>query len=155
DSGSDSAGSDNALTPDTPDNGSDVAPDDELGQLKIECGQAATARKWIDARNCADRIATLDSALAKKLKADYNKELENEIARDKLGEAIRAKNYAAAKKQLAAIGDTSVYSDEAKQAFDAFETSLAELYAANAAALKARNNCKEIDKLYAEAKERG
>jgi len=130
-------------------------PDDAAGQIKVECGQFAVEKKWTDALKCADRLGSLDAAASKKLKAAYKGELENELTKGRLEEAIRAKSYADAKKELGQIEDDSVYKSEAQGQFDTFEESLVTLYRDNAAALKRANKCGDIDKLVNEAKDKG
>jgi pSer/pThr/pTyr-binding forkhead associated (FHA) protein len=149
-------GSDNIVTPDeTLDAGEAVKPDDIAGQLKVECGQFAVEKKWTDALKCADRLGQHDAATSKKLKATYKGELENELAKGRLDEAIHDKSYAKAKKELGQIEDDSVYRSEAQAAFDKFEDTVVALYHDSASALKRSNKCNEIDKLVSEAREKG
>jgi len=132
-----------------------VKPDDAAGQIKVECGQLALEKKWSDAMRCADRLAALDKDAAKALKANYALETANDISLDKVGDALRLKNYAGAKKELANIEDTSVYRADAEAAIKTYEDTMTELYHASATALKARNKCGDIDKLVNEAREKG
>jgi pSer/pThr/pTyr-binding forkhead associated (FHA) protein len=149
-------GSDNVVTPtETQDAGEPVKADDVAGQIKVECGQFAVEKKWTDALKCADRLGQHDPAASKKLKATYKGELENELAKGRLEEAIREKNYAKAKKELGQIEDDSVYKSEAQGLFDTFEDSIVALYRDSALSLKRGNKCGEIDKLINEARDKG
>ncbi len=151
------SGGSEMVTP--PNNGSDsgsdtVKPDDQAGQIKMECGQFAVEKKWTDALKCADRLAPLDATASKKLKTMYKGELENELAKGRLEEAIREKSYARAKKELGQIEDDSVYRTEAQQLFDQFEDTQVTLYRDSALSLKRSNKCSEIEKLIGEAREK-
>jgi pSer/pThr/pTyr-binding forkhead associated (FHA) protein/tetratricopeptide (TPR) repeat protein len=130
-------------------------PPDDAGELKVECAQYAMDKKWSDARACADRLAKLDPQTAKKLKANYNAELENELTMGRLGAAIREKNYAKAKKELAQIKADSIYRKDAESQVAQLEDTMEALYRDSAAALKRSDKCGEIDKLIKEANEKG
>jgi pSer/pThr/pTyr-binding forkhead associated (FHA) protein len=132
-----------------------VKPDDAPGQLRIECNQFAAERKWSDAKGCAERLAALDPAGAKKLKEAVKAELKNDMAKDKVLEAVRDKNWSKAKKELAQVDPDSVYLQEAKAAFDGLEGNLVDLYRDSAAALKRSNKCSDIDRLVNEARDKG
>jgi pSer/pThr/pTyr-binding forkhead associated (FHA) protein len=157
--GSDQLATTNGSDTVPPTNGSgsdpDAKPDDEAGQLKIECNRFAMDKKWTDATKCADRLASLDADAAKELKASYKSELENELSKDKLNDAIRAKDYKKAKRELAAIEQDSVYRQEADEAFKKFQDDQTQLFADSALAAKRANKCSEIDRLIAQAKAMG
>ncbi len=149
-------GSGGIVTPDVPaDAAEPVKPDDVAGQLRVECGQFGGEKKWTDAMKCADRLAQHDPAAAKKLKAGYKGELENELSKGRLEEAIREKSYVKAKRELALIEDESVYQKEAQTLFDNFEDTVVALYRDNALSLKRSNKCAEIDRLVADARDKG
>jgi hypothetical protein len=112
-------------------------------------------KKWTDATKCADRLAALDAGAAKDLKASYKMELENELTKDKLNDAIRAKNFKLAKKELAAIEPDSVYRQDAEDVFKKFQDDQTQLYGDSALAAKRSNKCNEIDKLLAKARDEG
>jgi ABC transport system ATP-binding/permease protein len=153
--GSDTQGLSNPR-PDVPADAAEaVKPDDVAGQLKVECGQFGVEKKWTDAINCADRLTKHDPATAKKLKTAYKSELENELTKSRLEEAIRDKSYARAKKELAQIEDESVYQKEAQRLFDTFEDNVVAMYRDNAASLKKSNRCADIDRLAVEARDKG
>jgi hypothetical protein len=155
--GGSDTGSDNAVTPNegTPDAQEAANPNDVTGQIKVECGQFAVEKKWTDALKCADKLAPHDAAAAKKLKLTYKGELENELGKGRLEDAINAKNYSKAKKELDGIADESVYKSEAQKEFDDFEETVVAMYRDSALSLKRSNKCAEIDKLVNEAKDKG
>ena len=132
-----------------------VKPDDTAGQLRIECNQFAADRKWTDANNCAERLAAQDPTTAKKLRAAYKAEMINELAKDSVLDAVREKSYPKAKKELAKIGADSVYAQEAKTAFEGLEDYWAGLYRDSSASLKGQKKCGEVDKMVAEARDKG
>lgn len=153
--GSDDTGADTQVTAPPADASEVVEPDDIAGQIQVECAQFAVEAKWTDAIKCADKLAQHDAATSKQLKAQYKSELENELAKGRLEEAIRTKSYKKAVKELGQIEEDSVYRKDAKALFDSFEDNMVQLYRDSAAALASSKKCREIDALISEAREKG
>ncbi len=130
-------------------------PNDAAAQQRIECKQNISKQEWSAAKLCAEKLAATDPASAKELKATIADEIANELSLEKVKTAVSAKNLTKAKKEAASIEDDSSYRTEANKLLGDLEKSLSELLLSNANALKAKNNCKELDKAWKEALEKG
>lgn len=157
--GSDEVGSSEATNPEVPADAMEQAvkppAEDVAGTIKVDCQQAQLDRKWADMTSCADRLAQYDGATSKKLKAKAKEELENELAKGRIDDAAKEMNLGKAKKELASIEDGSVYRQEAEKVVGDLEDKLVARYRDEAAALKRKNQCSEIDKLIGTARTNG
>jgi len=151
----------NVAAPDAPDatqqTGSAVAPppNDIVGSLTVECKQFAVERNWTDASKCAERLAEHDPKTAKSLRALYKQELENDLARGRIVEAINKNDLVRARKELAGVEDDSVYRAETEKMVEDLQTKVTARYRDEALAIKRSGKCDGYDRVLAEAREKG
>ncbi|HEY5946173.1 MAG TPA: FHA domain-containing protein, partial [Kofleriaceae bacterium] len=142
--------------PDAPQQQTVTPPTNDLaGSITVECKQIAAEKKWTDAMSCADRLTQHDPKNAKALRAFWKQELENELTVGKISDAVKKADLARAKRELSSIEDGSIYRGPAEKMVDDFESDLIDRYRSEAVALKAKNKCPEIDRLIAEARDKG
>jgi pSer/pThr/pTyr-binding forkhead associated (FHA) protein len=141
-------------TPDAPTQQVTVAPaNDDAARIKVECQQHAQDKHWADASKCADGLMQHDAKTAKALKAVYKQELENEISKADLDQAVVKKDLPRARKELAEIEQDSIYRKPAETSVDELENTVVARFRAEAMALKAKNKCGEIERLVGEARD--
>jgi len=129
-----------------------ATPDDDKGRIQMECLQDISDKKWSDATACADRLAAYDKDKAKELKTKAKQELTNELAVDKLNDAIKDQDLAQAKKILKDIESDSVYRKESEKSVGDLEAKLLEEFKGKAEAAKRQKRCPDVDKLISQAR---
>ncbi|MBV8758478.1 MAG: FHA domain-containing protein, partial [Deltaproteobacteria bacterium] len=127
-------------------------PGDEAGRVKVECLQDISDKKWTDATSCAERLATYDKDKAKELKAKARQELQNSLNVDKLNDAVRDQDLAAARKDLKEIDNDSVYRKDAEKKVDDLEDKIVENLRPQFDAAKKKNDCAAIKTALTQAK---
>jgi hypothetical protein len=107
----------------TPDTSTGVAPvgDDVIKQLRFQCKQAIDAKRWPDLITCAESLKVHDQATGEKYYKQAHDEERYEAQMRKLAEALKTKDYKAAKAAFDAIGEDSVYRKDAKGQWDKLE----------------------------------
>ncbi len=138
-------GSDVAVAPPGP--GSDtVAPNDETGQLRVECLNLQTEKKWQDMANCAKRLTAKDPTGGGNLAARAKAEMANELQSGKVDEAIKQGDLLKAKKLLDKIDDDSVYKKQATTAYQGLLKQDVDQAKDKAARFAAAHKCAELEK---------
>ncbi len=87
--------------------------------VTLECSKLAADRQWAEVLACSDRLASLDPARAKELRASANLEIKAEAAARGMEEALNLRNYTRARTELDRIPRDSVYRSNALARFSA------------------------------------
>jgi pSer/pThr/pTyr-binding forkhead associated (FHA) protein len=151
------SGATNVVTPDAPDAATQVAPppNDLAGSIAVECKQLALEKNWAEASKCAERLAEHDPKTSKALRTLYKQELENDLSRGKIVEAINKNDLIRARKELADIEETSVFRAEAAKMVEDLQAKITARYRDEALAIKRSGKCDGYDRVLAEAREKG
>jgi ABC transport system ATP-binding/permease protein len=151
----DDVGATNVVAPDTPDAAQATASEDLAGSIAVECKQLALEKNWAEASKCAERLAEHDPKQSKALRALYKQELENDLSRGKIVEAINKNDLVRARKELAEIEETSVFRAETQKMVEDLQAKITARYRDEALAIKRSGKCDGYDRVLAEAREKG
>ncbi|HVK89002.1 MAG TPA: hypothetical protein VM513_33005, partial [Kofleriaceae bacterium] len=146
-------GSNDVVAP-TPD-AAPVATTNTNDDIKLECLRLKAAKNWTGLEECTTRLAATDAATAKGLRATAISENKAETTLRNLNDALKKVDIKAARTAFNAIGEDSVYKQEAKEAFLPAEAQLVNDYEERARSAAADKNCKQVDKIVAEARKLG
>jgi pSer/pThr/pTyr-binding forkhead associated (FHA) protein len=91
-----------------------VPTDDPKDRLKLQCAQAADAKKWADLISCAEQLRKVDKTAGDKFYTTGHEENKAEATVRELDLAIKEKQYKKANDALKAIGEESVYRKDAE-----------------------------------------
>jgi pSer/pThr/pTyr-binding forkhead associated (FHA) protein len=123
--------------------------------VKLECLRLKADKNWTGLEDCTNRLSSTDAATAKSLRATAISENKAETTLRNLNDALKRSDIKSARSAFNAIPEDSVYRQEAKEAFLPAEAELAQIYEDKAKTAAADKNCKQVDKIVAEARKLG
>jgi pSer/pThr/pTyr-binding forkhead associated (FHA) protein len=150
------AGSDVVVTPPPAIDAGVTTPTTNPGDdIKLECLRLKADKNWTGLEDCSNRLAATDKATSKSLRATAISENKAETTLRTLNDALKKVDIKSARSAFNAIGDDSVYKQEAKEAFLPAEAQLVDDYEQRAKSAASDHNCRQVDKIVAEARKLG
>jgi pSer/pThr/pTyr-binding forkhead associated (FHA) protein len=106
-------------TPATPEDsgGASVAPMKDTATLRLQCKEAADAKKWSDLIDCAQKLKDAGDPEGNRLYASGHEEEKAQRASEHLANAVRDGSIKKAKEHLDEIGKESVYRKDAEASY--------------------------------------
>lgn len=150
-------GSNEVVAPPTP---PDAAPavattNNPESDVKLECLRLKADKNWTGLEDCSNRLSATDATTAKSLRATAISENKAETTLRNLNDALKRSDIKSARSSFNAIPEDSVYRQEAKEAFLPAEAELAQIYEDKAKTAASEKDCKQVDRIVAEARKLG
>ncbi|MDX2090299.1 MAG: FHA domain-containing protein [Kofleriaceae bacterium] len=151
-----SGGSNEVVAPPAPDAAPAVATNNTVeSDVKLECLRFKADKNWTGLEDCTNRLSATDAATAKSLRATAISENKAETTLRNLKDALKRSDIKSARNAFNGIPDDSVYKQEAKELFLPAESELTRIYEDKAKTAAAEKNCKQVEKIVAEARKLG